>query len=191
MTSTPVATEPLETEQPPGWRGFWTPKRARLALFTSIVLAWLLALGMPASGWFDFTTFYAAGGLAFSSGVLDLEVINQFQAEHGINQGPWVYPAGVALLYVPFAALPYTLAAALHFLLMLGLLLAAALLWSSMSPLPRRWLFLGALAWGPAALGVISGQNTSLALLLVVLTAWALVRERDGLAGAALSLIHI
>ena len=43
-------------------------------LFTSIVLAWLLALGMPASGWFDFTTFYAAGGLAFTSGVLDLDV---------------------------------------------------------------------------------------------------------------------
>lgn len=189
MTSPPVVTGSVGAEQPRGWRGFWTPKRIRLALFTSIVLAWLLTLGLPAGGWFDFSAFYAAGGLAFSHGVIDLEAISQFQVEHDLIEGPWVYPPGVALLYAPFAALPYALAGGLHFLLMLALLLLTALMWVPLSPLPRRWLLLGALAWGPAALGVISGQNTSLALVLVVLTAWALVHERDGLAGAASSVL--
>ncbi len=189
MTSTPVGTGPPPTDQPGGWRGFWTPKRARLGLFTAILLAWLLALGMPSSGWFDFTAFYAAGGLAFSADVVDLEAINQFQVDNGLDVGPWVYPAGVAVLYAPFAALPYDAAGALHFSLMLGLLLLAAAAWATVSSLPRRWLFVGALAWGPAALGVIGGQNTSLALLLVVITAWALVHERDGVSGVASGLL--
>jgi hypothetical protein len=189
VTCTPVDTAAPPTEQVRGWRGFWTPKRVRLALFAAIVIGWLIALGAPSSGWFDFTTFYAAGGLAFTSDVLDLEAISRFQLAHGIAEGPWVYPAGVALFYVPFAALPFDAAGLLHFLLMFGLLLVAALMWAPLSPLPRRWLLVGALAWGPAALGVYGGQNTSLALLLVVLTAVALVREREVLAGTASGLL--
>jgi hypothetical protein len=189
VTSTPVDTGPLATERPRGWRDAWTPKRVRLSLFAAIVLSWLLALGMPYGGWFDFPAFYAAGGLAFTSGVIDLEAISQFQVEHGLAVGPWVYPAGVALFYAPFAALPFGVAGLLHFLLMAALLLLAVFTWATLSPLPRRWLIVGALAWSPAALGVIAGQNTSLALLLVVSTAWALTHERDGLAGMASGLL--
>jgi hypothetical protein len=189
VTSIQADTAPHATAQPGGWRGFWSPKRARLALFTAIALSWLLALGMPAGDWFDFPAFYAAGGVAFTAGVVDLEAISLFQVENGLPEGPWVYPAGVALLYAPFTALPFGVAAALHFLLMLALLLLAALAWATLSPLPRQWLLVGTLAWGPAALGVIAGQNTSLALLLVAVTAWALLHGRDGLAGTASGLL--
>jgi len=88
--------------------------------------------------------------------------------------------------------LPYGLAAALHMLLMLAALVGAALLWAalgSLGPVLRRWFVLGALAWGPAAAGVISGQNTSVALLLVVTAAWALVRNHQVLAGAVAGLL--
>ena len=73
---------------------------------------------------------------------------------------PFVYPAGVALVYVPFSWLPYDLAAALHVALMTCLLVGAAVLGADLLNLPRRWTVLGALAWGPAAAGVISGQNS-------------------------------
>jgi hypothetical protein len=62
---------------------------------------------------------------------------------------------------------------------MLAALVLAATIGGWLLGLPRRWAVVGTLAWGPAAAGVLSGQNTSIALLLVVLTALALVRAED------------
>ena len=45
-------------------------------------------------------------------------------------------------------ALPFDVAGLLHFLLTAALLLLAVLTWATLSPLPRRWLIVGALAWG-------------------------------------------
>ncbi len=58
---------------------------------------------------------------------------------------------------------------------MLTLLVLAAVAGGRLFGLPRNWAVLGALAWGPAAAGVVSGQNTSVALHLAVATAAALV----------------
>jgi len=55
--------------------------------------------------------------------------------------------------------------------------------------LPIAWAVLGTLAWAPAAAGVVSGQNTSLALALVVLAGVALARGADGIAGGAAGLL--
>lgn len=175
-----------------GWRALWTPARARLWLLAAVVAAWLPAVGMPLRDWLDFSAFYAAGSLAFTSEVTELAAITSLQREAGLPITPFVYPAGMALPYAPLSALPYGLAAVVHLLLMLAALVAAALLWAvlvSLRPVPRRWFVLGALAWGPAAAGVISGQNTSLALLLVVTVAWALARNHQVLAGAAAGLL--
>jgi hypothetical protein len=60
----------------------------------------------------------------------------------------------------------------------------AALLGARLLGLPRRWAVVGALGWGPAAAGVLSGQNTSVALLLTVAAAIALARGRDAAGGA-------
>ena len=46
---------------PAGWRGAWTPARARLWLIAAAVAAWLPLLGVPLRGWLDFCAFYAAG----------------------------------------------------------------------------------------------------------------------------------
>jgi hypothetical protein len=153
------------------------------------VAAWLPILGMPLRDWLDFSAFYAAGSLAFSAEVTDLAAITALQVEQGLPLTPFVYPAGMALLYVPLAALPYGIAAALHVVVMAALLVLATLVWARLTTLPGRWLVLGALAWGPAAAGVVSGQNTSLALLLTVLVAWSLVRDHDGGAGFATGLL--
>ena len=175
-----------------GWRALWTPSRARLWLIAAVVAAWLPALGMPLRDWLDVSAFYAAGSLAFTSEVTELAAITAFQDEAGLPITPFVYPAGMALPYAPLSALPYGLAAAVHLLLMLAALAAAALLWAllgGLGPISRRWYVVGALAWGPAAAGVISGQNTSVALLLVVTVAWALARNHQVLAGIAAGLL--
>lgn len=192
-----VTTEPESPASDPsapaaGWRHLWTAPRARLWLVAAVIAAWLPALGMPLRDWLDFSAFYAAGSLAFRPEVTELAAITAFQTDAGLPITPFVYPAGMALPYAPLSALPYGLAAAVHLSLMLVALAAAALLWARfghLHPISRRWLLIGALAWGPAAAGIISGQNSSVALLLVVVAAWALVRERDVVAGIAAGLL--
>jgi len=172
-----------------GWRHAWTAPRGRLWLIACAVAAFLPIVGVPFRGWLDFSAFYAAGSLAFGPEVAQLEPIVRFQQAHGLPITPFVYPAGVALAYVPFAALPYGVAAALHAALMLGALVLAARIGADLLGLPRGWVLLGALAWGPAAAGILSGQNTSVALLLVVLGAAALARGREVAGGALVGLL--
>ena len=171
--------------EPRGWRGVWTPRRARLWLTAAAVAAWLPALGMPLRNFLDFSAFYAAGSFAGSPSVLDIEAVVRFQEAGGLPITPFVYPPSVALAYAPLAALPYAAAAVVHLALMLAALLAAAWLGAPLYGIPRRWALLGALAWAPAAASVVSGQNATLALLLALCTAVALLRRRDGLAGLA------
>ena len=171
------------------WRQLWTPARARLWLMACAVAAFLPAVGVPIRGWLDFSAFYTAGAMAFSSDVARLAPVVAWQQLHGLPITPFVYPPGMALLYVPFAALPYGLAAALHLALMTGLLVTAAILGADALGLPRRWSVIAALAWGPAAAGILSGQNTALALLLVVVAALALQRGHEGRSGALVGLL--
>jgi hypothetical protein len=144
---------------------------------------------MPLRQWLDYAAFHAAGALAFTPDVSRLAPIVAWQDGMGIPITPFVYPPGVAIAYVPFALLPYQVAGALHLALTLGLLVAAALLGARLLGLPWRWALLGTLAWAPAAAGVISGQNTALALLLTVVGATALARGGDRLAGVAVGLL--
>ena len=181
---------PAEAVAPAGsWRMAWTPRRARLWLVAAAAAAWLPVLGVPFRGWLDFSAFFAAGQLVFSPAIMDLAAVARLQLSQGLPITPFVYPAGVALLYAPLAGLPYGLAALLHAGLMFALLLASAILGAALTGLPTRWAVLGTLAWAPAAAGVISGQNPSAALLLVVLAAWALARGHDGRAGLAVGLL--
>jgi len=171
------------TAVPSGWRGLWDVRRARLWLVACVAAAWLPALGAPLQRWWDFSAFYAGGHFAFTPELSRLAPILQWQAANDLPPTPWVYPAWLAIFYVPFTALPYDLAAALHFAIQLGVLLVAALLGARLVGIPRSWALLGTLAWAPAAAGVISGQNTAVALLLVVLAAMAVDAGRPWLAG--------
>jgi hypothetical protein len=171
------------------WRDLWDARRARLWIVACALAAWLPAIGVAFRGWLDFSAFYAAARFAFTPDLARLEPVVRYQLEHGLPITPYVYPAGVALLYVPLSFLPYGLAGLLHLLAMLGLLLLALRLGADLLGLPTRWALLGGLAWAPAAAGVLSGQNTSLALLLVVLAAGALAsaeRSRGPLRAGAI-----
>jgi hypothetical protein len=177
------------TPREPGWRGIWDGRRARLWSLAAIVAAWLPLVGMPLRGWLDFSAFYAAGALAFTPDLTSLQAIVSFQDVHGLPITPWVYPAGLALVYVPMAWLPYELAAALNVAVEAGALALAAWIGAPLLGMPRRWALIGTFAWAPAAAGVVSGQNVGLGLLLVVLGAWAMVHGRPWLAGLVVGLL--
>ena len=149
----------------------------------AVAAAWLPVLGMPLRGWLDFSAFYAGGTLAFTPDVLDLSAVERLQAALQIPNTPFLYPPGLAILYVPFAWLPYDIAAAVHVLLQGAILVAAAFVGAAAFGVDRRWAILGTLAWAPAAGAVVSGQNSALLLLLTAGTAWLLVRDAQGRAG--------
>jgi alpha-1,2-mannosyltransferase len=141
---------------------------------------------MPSRRWLDFDAFYAAGTLAFSPRVVELRPALDYQVAHGLPLTPFLYPPALALVYVPFTWLPFDLAAALHVLLQGAALVGAAILGARVYGIPTRWTVLGVLAWGPAAAGVVSGQNSAVLLLLVVVAADSgLPRSRWLFAGLA------
>ena len=169
--------------QPGGWRGLWTLPRARLWLIACVIAAYLPALGMPARGWLDFSAFYAAGHFAFTAQVDQLLPIAQYQAAHDLPPTPFVYPAWVALPYVPLAALPYDLAGALH---------VALAFWPRSSPRPCSGRgsspsrgpgpYWAPLPGRPGGRGRVRPEHV-VALLLVVGVAAALQAGRPVLAG--------
>ena len=91
--------------------------------------------------------------------------------DHGLPPVPFVYPPGIALLFAPLAQLPFAVAALVHVAIAVAALIVAARLWADLVGIPRGWATLGALAWGPAAASVISGQNATIVLLPAVLVA--------------------
>lgn len=168
--------------------GLWTPRRAAFWLAIAAFFAWLPLLVMPASQWADFGSFWTAGKLAFTPQVVGLQPVLAYESAHRLPPTPFLYPPWFALVYVPFTWLPFDVAGALHVLLQLAALIGAALLGGRLYGLPRRWAVLGALAWSPAAAGVLSGQNSALLLLLVVIAAGGVTSGRWAVAGIALGL---
>ena len=167
-------------------RALWAAFHSPVWLAASILPAWYPLLTMPARRWSDFASFYAAGSLAFSPGVMDVHAILAYEAAHGLAPTPFLYPPAVALVYVPFTWLPYDAAAALHVVLQAAALLGAALLGARVYGIPRGWAILGTAAWAPAAVGVLTGQNSAILLLLTLAAAAALDSGRWRLAGLVL-----
>ena len=190
VTASSPVSEGSAADTRTGWRDVWTAPRARLWLAMAAIAAWLPLLGMPGRGWLDFSAFYAAGALAFGPRVIDLGEIAAYQAVRGLPNTPFLYPPGLAIVYVPFAGLPYDLAAAIHVALQALALLAAAGLAARVYGLPGRWAILGTIAWAPAAAAVVSGQNSAVLLLLTMIATWALSRGTRShvLAGLAVGL---
>jgi hypothetical protein len=114
----------------------------------------------------------------------------------GEDPGYYAYPMYTTLLLAPLAPLPYAAAEAIWLTLLMALQIAALVLlldvyrWRP-SPIMLGSLILFVIFFYPASRGVLLGQPGLLVYFLEVLTIWALVKGRDGLAGAALALSTI
>ena len=157
----------MSQTEPRRWRAAWTPRRIRLWLAVALAAAWLPIVGVPLRDFLDFSAFYVAAQHAFTPDVMRLEPIILAQQAAGLPISPFHYPPGYALLFVPLTWLPFALAGVVNLAIMIGALLLAAISLARLYGLPARLAIIGALAWSPAAESVLSGQNASLALLLI------------------------
>jgi hypothetical protein len=162
----------------------------------ALIAVWLPALGVPFRGFLDFSAFYVAAQFAFTPDVVRLDPIVLAQDAAGLPISPYLYTPLFALLFVPLSWLPYQLAGLVNLALMFGALLVASILIARLYGLSRRIAIVSALAWSPAAASVLSGQNASFGLVLVVvigiLMLWAesMASPRSAIAaGLTLSLL--
>jgi len=163
-------------------------------------IAWNLH-GMLAAGYADFTAFYSAGELVRQGQGSRLytpreqwRVQQEFARDVAIRQAPLPYLRlpFEALLFVPFAFLPYSAAYVFWLVLNLGVVIALTLfLRRQVAPLRESpaWLpMLVALAFVPVFLALLQGQDSILLLLFYSLAYIALRDGNDLRAGCWLGL---
>jgi hypothetical protein len=169
----PGGQPPVAVEQP----RILTDRRLRVWGIGLAAAFWLPAFGAAALQFWDFAAFYSAGALVGRSNLSQLAPVVAYQVERGLQPTPFVNPPAYALLYAPLAHLPYDVAGYLALAIMAALLLVAVEYGRRPFGVPQRVAFIGALAWPPAAAGVVSGQSSALALSLVVVVMAGLGRS--------------
>jgi len=186
-------------------RGLLTARAIRTQALVVAALSWTFGVlvvsqntGKPLG--LDFVQFYTMGALALtgSSGLYDQTAFSAAQehlvpASSGAIYHP-VYPPQVALIFSPFALLPYEIASVLWTCLtVLGYFAIVAFVWRRF----RHELSDGALVVAAAVVFpplwhvVLFGQNSVLILLLYFLGWRALESRQSFLAGAVFGLLAI
>jgi hypothetical protein len=189
-------SEPASAPRRPGFRlpdaavplrigrgRFWLCGIA-LGLFSALVI-----VGSPPCGFVDFPQFWAAGHTVGTPSLLDPARHMDWQSANGIRPGFFVYPAGSAWLFAPFAAVPLAVGFWLHAIVMTGLVAAAGILGARVYGLDRRVGLVAAFAWAPCMASAITGQNAALGLVLSLVAIEGLRRDDDGLAGLGVGLL--
>lgn len=149
----------------------------------------------------DFTAYYTAGTLLrFGRGAqiyqpdAQFRVQQKFTEDGEIRRGPlrYIHPPFEALLFIPFARLPYRAAFILWDIVNFAILIAVAVVLraTTLSNTPLRvWdVLLGLLAFFPVFANFFQGQDAILLLLVVVLALRALNANADLTAGCWLAL---
>src|SRR5688572_8575093 len=128
---------------------------------------------MPAPHQEDFGAYYiAARALASGESPFDAQAAARLAAAAGVeHHSPYIYPPLLALALRPLAALPYSAAAAVWFVLSAGALLAALCLLRPFLQLPWRiygWVCAAVFFLPPVHHTLQHGQITHFLLLLIV-----------------------
>ena len=184
-----------------------TSRKQRLALgFLAAMLAihaaaWWKVRQQLQAGYQDFTMYYTSGrilslgeGTRLFDGTLQYRIQQQFAPNVSIRHGssPNLHLPVEAVIFVPFARLPYFEAYLLWDVLSLGLLaLAIAILRRHLPALREQsalfWVLLP-LGFFPIFVALLQGQDIILLLLLYALAYSAMRKQSDGLAGCWLGL---
>lgn len=163
-------------------------------LVLGLLILWLL-LGskmLPSSRNHDFLNLYTGGSLALQGRFADMhDPAVQLAFERTLvpelpTLVPFVRPVFYSLLLAPLALLPYD--TAFHtWILLQSLLLLAVWYWGYRRFGPDALVFAALFLPGP--LGIASGQDCAILLLLLVLSFHLLERDRPAASGAILALM--
>ena len=155
--------------------------RDRIYLYgAALVAVGLCALLIAARWQTDWIAFRTGGTLAGHPDLLDprrYPVVS------------FVYPPGVAWLFVPAAMLPTTAGFYMNAVFMLGVCAIAGTIAARVYNLSIPFAALAVFAWVPATQAGFLGQFTPVALALTLLAILGLVRRNDFLAGVAIGLL--
>jgi hypothetical protein len=161
---------------------------AVLVLFVSVPYIWL--------PWFhdvayrgDFANFWSAGATAGTPILTDRSRLAAWQIAHHLMPQTFVYPPPFAWFYWPFSHLSPMAGMFVQDVCMLALFAAAGVIAARTFGFNPWFSIAAVLGWTPSINSVEVGQNTGLALLLVVAAIWALVEERAVAAGVAIGLL--
>jgi len=137
----------------------------------------------------DFANYWSAGATVGSGLLTDPGRLEAWEAAHDVAPHPFVYPPGFAWFYAPFAHFPPMTALMIELVVMIALFGLAALLIAEIYGFPRWFAALGVFAWGPTVSTIEAGQNTGLALVLMLTAILALASRRPLLLGVAVGLL--
>ncbi len=181
------------------WRLRWYPRAIAIAVGLAFLVFVATSSGPDAvAGRLgqDFPAFHAAGGLVledpdslYDPAIQAAAQVDSFpDAESGFLY--FAYPPYAALLYSPFAAVPFQAAYVLWTLLMVGCVVLAFHLLRPQLPFVDRWFeqsVIAAMAFYPMFRAVFGGQNTAVTLLLLAVAWRTFDDDREWVAGLALA----
>ena len=137
----------------------------------------------------DFANYWSAGATVGTPVLTDVSKLAEWQTAHHLGPQPFVYPPGFAWVYAPLSHLPPVTAMVVEQVVMVALFALSAWLIAKTYGF-RPWFALASVfAWGPTIGTIEDGQNTGLALVLVLVATLALVNRRSVLTGLAVGLL--
>jgi alpha-1,2-mannosyltransferase len=165
---------------------------AAWAYFSFAGTAPLNRVGEPLGG--DYIAFHTAGRMVLDGRggqIYDAAAVRAVQADTTLDRVPGLYdpirnPPFFALVFVPFAVLDLVPSFVAWTMVSIAALSAAVWLALGMVGLSHRWRAIACITFGfaPVYLGLVGGQNSSLALLVYVLVYRSLRQGREHEAGA-------
>lgn len=137
----------------------------------------------------DFANYWSAGATVGTPVLTDVSKLTQWQTSHHLAPQPFVYPPGFAWVYAPLTHLPPMTAMIVEQITMIALFAVAGWLIAKVYKFPLWFALVSVFAWGPTMGTIEDGQNTGLALVLVLVATLALVNHRPVLTGLAIGLL--
>jgi len=137
----------------------------------------------------DFANYWAAGSTVGTPVLMTPGALATWQSARHLAPQPFVYPPGFAWFYVPFAHMPPTVAMIAELLCMFALCALAGWLLTEIYGFQPWFGQLVVFAWAPALLSVEIGQNTVLALVLMLAATLGLIRRNPILTGLAVGFL--
>ncbi len=114
----------------------------------------------------DWADFWGGGATAGTRALLGPAHL-AFEKAHGLVPAIWAYPPAFALVFVPLGHVSLLPSYLVNVAIMFALGAVAGGLLADIFSMPRWFGVVAALAWAPVKIAAISGQNTTLALLLI------------------------